>query len=64
MKLRSYQVKLNTPAKKFLSAKKNQRAQVYAPTGAGKTVCFNELIKYAISKGKTNIAIQIGRAHV
>jgi superfamily II DNA or RNA helicase len=57
MKLRPYQVKLNTPAKKFLKAKKGQRAQVYAPTGAGKTVCFNELIKEAIKRGKHNIAI-------
>jgi superfamily II DNA or RNA helicase len=57
MKLRSYQVKLNRPALKFLKAKKGQRAQVYAPTGAGKTVCFNELIKDAIARGKTNICI-------
>lgn len=57
MKLRPYQVKLNKPAKKFLKARKGQRAQVYAPTGAGKTVCFNELIKYAIANGKRNIAI-------
>jgi superfamily II DNA or RNA helicase len=58
VKLRSYQVKLNKPTKKFLKDKKaGQRAQVYAPTGAGKTVCFNELIKEAIKNGKTNIAI-------
>lgn len=57
MKLRPYQIKLNNPAKKFLKSKQGQRAQVYAPTGAGKTVCFNELIKHAIASGKTNIAI-------
>jgi superfamily II DNA or RNA helicase len=57
MKLRPYQVKLNTPAKQFLKSRQGQRAQVYAPTGAGKTVCFNELIKYAIANGCTNIAI-------
>lgn len=57
MKLRPYQIKLNAPAKKFLRSRQGQRAQVYAPTGAGKTVCFNELIKHAIAQGKTNIAI-------
>ena len=57
MKLRDYQVKLNKPAKAFLKAKKGTRAQVYAPTGAGKTVCFIELIKYAVKQGATNIAI-------
>lgn len=57
MKLRSYQIKLNRPALKFLKSKKGQRAQVYAPTGSGKTVCFNELIKDAVARGKTNICI-------
>ena len=57
MKLRSYQIKLNKPVLKFLKAKKGQRAQIYAPTGSGKTVCFNELIKDAIARGKTNICI-------
>lgn len=57
MKLRSYQTKLNKPALKFLKAKRGQRAQIYAPTGSGKTVCFNELIKDAITRGKTNICI-------
>jgi superfamily II DNA or RNA helicase len=57
MKLRSYQVKLNKPVLKFLKSKIGQRAQIYAPTGSGKTVCFNELIKDAILRGKTNICI-------
>ena len=57
MKLRSYQIKLNRPALRFLRTKKGQRAQVYAPTGSGKTVCFIELIKDAIIRGKTNICI-------
>jgi superfamily II DNA or RNA helicase len=57
MKLRSYQVALNKPAKQFIKSKRATRAQVYAPTGAGKTVCFIELIKYAINQGATNIAI-------
>ena len=56
-KLRGYQVLLNKPADKFLLCKKGQRGQVYAPTGSGKTVCFTELIKKAIKRGKINIAI-------
>ena len=57
MKLRSYQTKLNTPAKNFLFNSDEQKAQVYAPTGAGKTVCFEALIAEAVSKGFTKIAI-------
>ena len=57
MKLRKYQTALNKPALKFLKAIKGNRAQVYAPTGSGKTVCFNELLKKAIQLGKVNICI-------
>jgi superfamily II DNA or RNA helicase len=57
MKLRSYQVTLNQPAEAFLKSNKATRAQVYAPTGSGKTVCFMSLIKKAIADGKRNIAI-------
>lgn len=57
MKLRTYQVKLNTPTEKFLFNSKKQRGQIYAPTGAGKTVCFLDLIEKAADRGFKNIAI-------
>lgn len=56
MKLRDYQIKINDLTKEFLETDE-QRGQVYAPTGAGKTVCFTELIKHVISQGKINIAV-------
>lgn len=56
--LRWYQVKLNTATDAFLvDPMAGQRGQVYAPTGAGKTVCFIELIKNSVVRGKKNIAI-------
>ena len=55
--LRDYQVRMNTAAQDFLQQADDQRAQIYAPTGAGKTVCFTELIKWAIQNGKRNIAV-------
>jgi superfamily II DNA or RNA helicase len=58
MKLRSYQVKLHKPAVRFIKSPLSKRiAQIYAPTGAGKTVCFIELIKEAILLGMKNIAV-------
>ena len=57
MNLRPYQVSLNAPTEDFLFNSELQRGQVYAPTGAGKTVCFLDLINKAVDKGFRNIAI-------
>lgn len=60
MTLRTYQVALNEPARNFLFDQTDVAravAQVYAPTGAGKTVCFIELLIEAVERGMTNIAI-------
>ena len=57
MKLRKYQVALNNPTKKFLKNSDSIRGQVWAPTGAGKTVCFTDIIKYAVGLGYKNIAV-------
>lgn len=58
LKLRKYQVALNKPTKKFLKNKESIRGQVWAPTGAGKTVCFTDIINYAINTlGYKNIAV-------
>jgi hypothetical protein len=57
MILRDFQVQLNTPTEEFLLNSPEQRGQIYAPVGSGKTVCFIELIKSMISLGKTNIAV-------
>lgn len=56
MKLRDYQIQINDNTKRFIDSEE-QRGQVYAPTGAGKTVCFTELIRYMVDQGKTNIAV-------
>lgn len=57
MKLRKYQKALNKPTLKFLTKSKEQRAQIYAPTGAGKTTCFMSLVLDAIDRGLNNILI-------
>jgi superfamily II DNA or RNA helicase len=57
MKLRDYQESIKAASERFYDDAAVSRAQVYAPTGAGKTVCFTNLIEYAISKGATNIAV-------
>ena len=56
MKLRDYQEKIVKRSEQFIDSD-GHRAQIYAPPGSGKTVCFVETIKYAINKGMTNIAI-------
>lgn len=56
MKLRDYQIKINEKTREFMVSDQS-RGQVYAPTGAGKTVCFTNLIQYAIEQGSTNIAV-------
>lgn len=56
MKLRDYQQIIVDSSEQFMDGDV-QRAQIYAPPGSGKTVCFVETIKYAISKGMMNIAV-------
>lgn len=56
--LRQYQVRVCSAQRKFMGLKTRNRAQVYAPTGAGKTVCFTNLVNYAIDEcGARNILI-------
>ena len=56
MSLRPYQVRINDKTNEFMKSDV-QRGQIYAPTGAGKTVCFIELIKNSIASGMINIAV-------
>lgn len=57
MKLRDYQEKINKATIEFYDNPNKSRAQIYAPTGSGKTVCFIKLIEHAIQSGAKSIAI-------
>lgn len=53
---RDYQVQINKAQDAFLLSSE-QKAQIIAPTGAGKTICFTDLIQKAINTGSTNILV-------
>lgn len=56
--LRTYQTTINNNTKAFLADSTKQRGQVYAPTGAGKTEMFIDLINHVISEQSSkNIAV-------
>lgn len=56
MKLRKYQVRINDATQKFIDSDL-QRGQVYAPTGAGKTVCFTDLLKTMVDRGCRSMCV-------
>lgn len=56
MKLRFYQKEIVEAQNEWLSSDR-QRGSVYAPTGSGKTVCFSNMIKEAMSRGMKNILV-------
>lgn len=56
MQLRPYQIRVNSAVLQFLKGEE-VRGQIYSPTGSGKTVCFIETIRDAISMGYQNIAV-------
>ena len=54
--LRDYQVEVFDASIDFLNSDQT-RAQIYSPTGSGKTVCFEEVIKKSFSMGYKSIAV-------
>lgn len=56
MKLRFYQKEIVDAQNEWLSSNR-QRGSVYAPTGSGKTFCFSNMIKEAMSRGMKNILV-------
>ena len=51
MKIRSYQEDMVKAQRGFMINKKQQRGQIYSPTGSGKTVCFDIMINEEIRTG-------------
>jgi superfamily II DNA or RNA helicase len=56
MKLRDYQVTIDTAINKFM-ASSVQRAQVYSPTGSGKTVNYFATIRKHMTRGTLKVCI-------
>jgi superfamily II DNA or RNA helicase len=62
--LRWYQKQINEAVKNFIQNDPDQRAQVYSPTGSGKTVCFEHTVREMLEiANKLNQKINICVVH-